>query len=207
VIGEELERPLDARAGLILAHHRLVGRISEQFPALPARFGSSVPSLERLQFVLEEQYQTLLEDLDRLAGKVEFGVTILWDEKISDNDPAISSDAQPTGSGADYMRQQLGAFQREKRLRSLAEEIQSDLAGDVLPLASEYREHVLPRQDMPLRGAYLVASDDSDDFRRKVDVFTERQEGLEVVLVGPWPPYSFVSSRQGDLAGMFGAIS
>jgi hypothetical protein len=206
VTGEELECPLDTTAALILAHHRLVGRISEELPALPARFGSSVRSLDRLEFVLQEQYQTLLDDLDRLAGKVEFGVTILWNQTNSEDVDRVT-DNRPAESGADYMRQQLGTFQREKRLRSLAEKVRSDLANDVVALASEHRDQVLPRDDMPLRGAYLVESADVETFREQVDAFSERYDGLEVVLVGPWPPYSFVSSRQDDLAGMFGAVS
>jgi hypothetical protein len=206
VVGAELKEPPEPRAALILAHHRLVSKISEYGAALPVQFGSTVRSVERLERVLDEQYETLHDDLSRLAGKVEFGVTILWTQASEDADRGGQASTTPAASGAEYMRRRLSEYQREKQLRTQAEMIQESLAAEVSQLAADHQEQVLPREGMPLRASYLVEAKNSDEFRRRIEDFRNRNRELEVVMVGPWPPYSFVTSRRDDLAGMFGAI-
>jgi hypothetical protein len=203
VVGAAVQEPPEPRAALVLAHHRLVSKISECGATLPVQFGSTVRSLERLEHIFNEQYETLYDDLIRLAGKVEFGVTVLW--KQSTDDAGGQASVKPAASGAEYMRRRLTEYQREKRLRTKAEAVQESLAAEVSKLAAELEEQVLPREEMPLRASYLVEAKDTDEFRRRIEQFSERNGELEVVLVGPWPPYSFVTSRRDDIAGMFGA--
>jgi hypothetical protein len=50
--------------------------------------------------------------------------------------------------------------------------------------------------EMMLNGAYLVARADAADFARLVEQQHQRHadDGLELELTGPWPPYNFVSA-------------
>jgi hypothetical protein len=205
VVGAAVQEPPEPRAALVLAHHRLVSKISQCGATLPVQFGSTVRSLERLEHIFNEQYETLYDDLIRLAGKVEFGVTVLWKQSTVGNDASGQASGKPAASGAEYMRLRLTEYQREKRLRTKAEAVQESLAAEVSKLAVDRQEQVLPREEMPLRASYLVEAKNTDEFRRRIEQFSERNGELEVVLVGPWPPYSFVTSRRDDIAGMFGA--
>jgi hypothetical protein len=206
VIGERQDSPLHATTERILAHHRLIRQISDLVPTLPVQFGSSISAVERLKRVLEEQYETLVADLDRLAGKVEFGVTIVWDTPEVARSTEADQPGEARSSGADYMRQKLSVYQRERELRSRASEICEELSSNVEALVVERHEQILAREDMPVRAAYLVGGDHADRFRAEIEAFSDRYDELDVVLVGPWPPYSFVTSSTDDLAGMFGAM-
>jgi hypothetical protein len=207
IVGTEVNEPPEPRTALVLAHHRLVSKISKCGATLPVQFGSTVRSLERLEHILNEQYETLCEDLDRLAGKVELGVTVLWKQSTDDNFASGQAQGKPAATGTEYMRRRSSEYQREKRLRTNAEAVKESLANEVSKLVADRHEQVLPREGMPLRASYLVEAKDTEEFRRRIEQFSERNGELEVVLVGPWPPYSFVTHRRDDLAGMFGANS
>lgn len=207
VVGECSDQSYDPVPSLVLSHHRVVARICEQSPALPVQFGSRMNGQDSLRTALDERYDAFSRDLERLAGKVEYGITVPMDDDTSASSGAGAISEAPAQSGADYMRRRLSEYQRENQLRTRAERIRDELDEVLGTLASEWHEETMPRPGIMFRGSYLVDESMIEDFRQSVDQFRQRNSGVEAVVVGPWPPYSFVSSTGHGPGGMYGANS
>jgi hypothetical protein len=193
---------------MILRHHRIVSQLCEQHAALPVQFGSLAHGVERIKSILEEHHEMLASDLTRLSGKVEFGITIPGETSLEFT-PEVEKPEEDDSerSGSDYMKRRFGEYLRENELRAEAEKSGSELSELIGTLAEDQRYEVLPRTGILFRASYLVDASRVDSFEEKAALFTSRNESLEVVLVGPWPPYSFVSTTGLDIEGMFGAIN
>lgn len=208
VVGEGPDHFENPAPELILRHHQVVARLCERGAALPVQFGTLVSGTDRIASSLREKSEMLQSDLTQLAGKVELGVTIPIPAILDDStDNTGSSTVSNASSGSDYMNRRFQEYQRENRRRSEAEAVRDELSSLLNTLLVDHSEEVLPRPDILFRGRYLVERSQSETFEYLVAKYREEKSGLEVVLVGPWPPYSFVSSGRMDLPGMFGAIS
>jgi len=53
-----------------------------------------------------------------------------------------------------------------------------------------------PAADVLLSGAYLIARDQIDDFRRRVQRISGVHPDMRIVATGPWPPHHFVPALQ-----------
>jgi Gas vesicle synthesis protein GvpL/GvpF len=63
-----------------------------------------------------------------------------------------------------------------------------------LAAASRLRERLASRE--VLVAAYLVETDAVAEFRGRIHELGARQEDLQVIVTGPWPPYNFASEKQ-----------
>jgi hypothetical protein len=54
---------------------------------------------------------------------------------------------------------------------------------------------VLPAPPAILVGSYLVAEDQIETFRARADELAARHRELQLVVTGPWPPYSFATEE------------
>ncbi|TVR73070.1 MAG: hypothetical protein EA415_08465 [Sphaerobacteraceae bacterium] len=209
VVGEGPETLSRSDPTLILKHHQVVSELCARYSALPARFGSKVRGADRIRTGLEERQESLAADLERLSGKVEFGITIPGETSSGDSDHVYESETSidSATSGSDYMKRRLNQFQRENETRAGAEKIHKALSLVLDPYTADESHEFLPRAGILLRASYLVEISQSQLFQHAAEAFQDQSDSLEVVLVGPWPPYSFVSRNGPDIAGMLGAIS
>jgi hypothetical protein len=155
-------------------YERIVERIGELCPTVPARFGSVLDDDEAVLEMLRDRGEQLLAVLGHTRGAVELALRATWEQP-----PEPESQ-----TGAGYMRARL-------QLRSRAREV----AGELMPLGKLSRTSrcELPASpEQPLRCAYLVDRELVGDFTASVEELDHRLSGVDLVCTGPWPPYSFV---------------
>jgi hypothetical protein len=172
-----------------LEHHRLVERICASQPCLPVRFGTTFATADAARASLASRSTELRAALDRVAGKSELALTLLWRESA---DPAAPAPAT-AGPGRRFME--------ERRARYAAREARKARAGDLverliaeLPVERSLVWHqTCTSEGVAVSLAVLVPSDQAT--QRKADLHRLAGCFSDVVGVvnGPWPPYSFAS--------------
>jgi Gas vesicle synthesis protein GvpL/GvpF len=165
----------------VLAHERVLEAIMERGPVLPLRFGTELESEEELAAVLDERRDELVRGLERVRGRVELGLRVLPERR----DRAAGGGE---GSGRDYL---LARLEEHRRAERAAAELHPPLAA----LASASRLQESPAPPAILVGSYLVAEDQVETFRARVEELAARHRELQLVATGPWPPYSFAAEE------------
>jgi hypothetical protein len=177
----------------VMAHHSVVSRLRHTRPALPVRFGT-VLQHDALVNTLINQHDRLTSDIVRLAGKVEYGITALWGSLLERMPKSVAPELKTAESGTSYMRQRLAEYQQEKQLIKLAESIGSDMKHCLEGCTEDAAISVLPTPKIPVRGKFLVDSQCGGDFESAYLELCRERTDLRFSLVGPWPPYSFVTT-------------
>ena len=143
----------------------------------------------------------VLEALARVDGCTELGVKVCQrqDAEAGLKEP-VPTTSSGVGAGAAYLQKlKAEAQQRESRSQSLSAAVEQ-VHHRLSERAVASRRH--PVQDprlsghagqMVLNGAYLVAAEEVERFRGHVADVAADHPDLELVLTGPWPPYSFVT--------------
>ncbi len=63
----------------LAAHQEILKRLIERCPVLPMRFGIIAESLKGVQNILSLNADAFLDQLQRVAAKVEMGLRVMWD--------------------------------------------------------------------------------------------------------------------------------
>lgn len=166
---ERPEPPSDDRED-VLEHGRRILALAAQVPLLPIRYGTTLTDTDELGAVAEERADEWSRRLAHLADRCELVVHL---------DVHGSAPAGRPDSGRAYLEARMARLRR--RERALA-----DVRRVLEPWSPETR--VLPDQR---RLAVLVARADAGPARDALAGWGDGQPDLEVVVSGPWPPFSF----------------
>ncbi|MFF7654111.1 GvpL/GvpF family gas vesicle protein [Streptomyces sp. NPDC007983] len=185
--------------GVARAHQRVVDTAGADTCVIPVRMATVCRGEEGLRRLLATGRDRFTTALDRLEGRVEWGVKV-----YAAPAPAEEPSAEPSAatSGRDYLRrrgaQRRASEERWGRTEEGARRVHETLAA----LAEGARLH--PPQDVRLSGeadrnvlnaAYLLPREDSEAFAEQVGRLAGREPGLRLELTGPWAPYSFVAAE------------
>jgi hypothetical protein len=194
----------------VLAHERVLDRIVDAgVPVVPFRFGAACAGPDDVMVLLDGRRNEFEEALARLEGRIELGVKAYVDdarvaEAVTRQDERLSAleaevaDASP--GAAHLKRKQLERLageaamnERLQRAASLHERLASasvDASTNPLPEPTDGLRPIL-------NGAYLVARDDEETFRRAAaDAAAEHADvAVRIDVTGPWPAYNFVESE------------
>ncbi|MCX2926864.1 GvpL/GvpF family gas vesicle protein [Streptomyces sp. NEAU-W12] len=157
------------------AHQGVVDALTTVTTPLPLRLGSVFPDDSGVRTMMEAREEHFLRTLDRLEGRVEWGVRVFVEE------PAETSAVLP-----------VSPRQAEVLANRLFETL-SGYAEDSRLHAS--RNPALHDDRTPGRGvldaAFLVPRAESEKFVERVDRAKGAVPGIRVDLTGPWAAYSF----------------
>jgi hypothetical protein len=185
----------------LVAHQRVVEAVMRDFPLLPVKFGTVLPSEEWARRLLEQGEAVFRPALERFARLTQMEVVVLWDleqvfREISLEEPIArlkaAMTAQPTPD-SDSARVAIGQVVHASLVRrrdGLRERIVSSLQDTALDVI------VNPVMDDSMVASIAVLLDDE---RRgavdgRVEALDEEFEGrLQFRCVGPLPPYSFAT--------------
>jgi hypothetical protein len=201
---EALMRGLNDRAWLERVardHERVLSSLLHR-AVVPFRLCSVFSAPGRVVELLEERGEALREALHRVQGRTELGVKVLVDpaalRRASEGEARRRDLA--CGEGAAYLAGRRQRRRQEERARELAGEVAAavhdrlaGMAVDAVRSRPQPRELTGDRRWMALNGAYLVETADRDAFSSEVGRLRARfqRAGIELVLTGPWAPYSF----------------
>jgi hypothetical protein len=182
-------------------HEAIVEALRQQGPALPVRFRTVLADVQAVADALAARYDVLAADLARLGDKVEFGLSVLWDPPITPGEelaPGSGAAVEAQGPGARYLRARLAAYRREAAVRERARAMARELDRELSVHALERRCALFPTPRLLVRAAYLLEPGRAPAFQDAFAQLRRAHPDLRLLLSGPWPPYSFVTSPEGD---------
>ena len=212
----QLERHLEDMAWVeakVRTHQDVLLALLAACTIVPMKFCTIYRSEERVREMAQQFQEPFLEALVYLDGKQEWSVKAycapeVLANKLMQTTNEIPKESTNQSAGAAY-------FMRKKRQDAIAEEMEQFCNREVqqshdqlvryaqtailLPLQKEEAiqrvEFARKSQKMLLNGAYLVATEQLEAFQGTVHNLNARYEtyGLTYELIGPWPPYSFVT--------------
>ncbi|HEV7504798.1 MAG TPA: GvpL/GvpF family gas vesicle protein [Thermoanaerobaculia bacterium] len=201
---EERLTDLDWVSACALAHEAVVEHFRDARALLPLKLFTLFASDERALAHLRESRDQLDRVLDRVAGRVEWGVRVRLDEARAREALAAETrqSAGPSGSGTSFL---LRKKQEQEASRDLAGRLRAEVDAGWADLAAQADEAIrrqpatAPEQGgkVFLDAALLVPANRTAELEAAVDRYATRvgPKGGEVTLTGPWPPYHFVEEN------------
>ena len=172
-------------------HESVLDGLLRATTVIPLRLCTIYRSAEAVRDMLAAERAELVEALDRLEGRTEWGVKAF-------RAAAVAEAEVGSVSGGAYMelRRQEAAGRRRASERADAEVSEAfarlaELAAEALANPLQARELSGRSEEMVLNGVFLVDDAHADAFRAAVHALDAASE-LSFELTGPWPPYNFV---------------
>ncbi|MFJ8940347.1 GvpL/GvpF family gas vesicle protein [Streptomyces sp. NPDC102365] len=194
---------LDWLGATARAHQNVIDALTVVTSPLPLRLATVFRDDSGVRSMLEEREETFLRTLDRLGGRVEWGVKV-YSEPTEAPEPAeaspkpASASGRTAGSGRDYLRQRRNQRRESEEKWERAEEFSRRLHESLSGYAEDTRIHAPQNSALSrapgrniLNAAYLVPRTESEAFVELVDRTKDDAPGLRVELTGPWAAYSF----------------
>ncbi|MEW2624434.1 GvpL/GvpF family gas vesicle protein [Streptomyces sp. NPDC048106] len=197
---------LDWLAATARAHQGVIDALTTVTTPLPLRLATVFRDDSAVRTMIEAREADFLRALDRLAGRVEWGVKVFTEPAPEPAEAA--GPAEKPGrpmSGRDYLRRRRADTRAHEEDLQAAEAFADSLHRRLCAHAEDARLH--PPQNAALSGArgrnvlnaaYLVPRDRSEEFVELVDRTKDEAGGLRVELTGPWAAYSFSGFAEED---------
>lgn len=155
--------PVDAGPAEVELYRRVVEAAFAHGVVLPAPCGTTFRNTEQLRRWMEQNYIALSEGMQFVAGRCEGRTHVRRSDPADDEQPPPASSTELT----DVFR----------RLRRVA------VAATTLAPAGP---------GTALSAAFLLERERWSDFESAAHALSQRHQGLDVAVTGPWPPYDFV---------------
>jgi hypothetical protein len=184
-----------------LAHERVVEHFLRAPALLPMKIFTLFADDARAIAHVARKRKTIDKALERVAGRVEWGVRVALGPDGPDGPAARAGDGRGDASASDSG----AAFLMAKKQARDAVKVRAERATeaavrihDGLAALAEGAERRAP-DDVPgsrllLDAAYLVPISRAASFRKKADALAAEsgKSGVIVTVTGPWPAYHFV---------------
>ncbi|MBU4270882.1 MAG: GvpL/GvpF family gas vesicle protein [Planctomycetes bacterium] len=180
---------IDAPHGAIqpMLHAAALEAIHRRICVLPVQFGMALRDEAEIHSVLEKRSRELLENLDRLDRTCEMALRIARTNPPKTRTAAAAKPQSPL----DYIEERRSHYRRldggEERERSIVRQFVERLHG----CYRQWRK-LQSSPSHPIRMAFLVEQDRATAFRSRLEKTCETYREGRCVILGPWPPYSFV---------------
>jgi hypothetical protein len=170
-----------------LEHHRIVERICAAQPCLPVRFGTSFADDDRARASLTERAALLRQSLERVAGKTELALTLLWRALPAARRVSVAVG----GPGRQYLEgrraEHADADARTQRAEALVERIVAGLAIERQLVWHETCTSPAVAASL----AVLVPTAEAHARKAELARIAGSLDEVTAVVNGPWPPYTF----------------
>ena len=202
VVGDAPHVRYDISRENLLAHQQVVEEAMSRADVLPASFGMVAGSdMEVREKLLAAQFDELHQALQYTRGRVQLGLTVLWDrehlfqEIVAENETVRALRDATVGEAPEatyYDRIELGEL-TEAALEAKREEEAQAILEALEPLAADVVLNSNVTDVMVLSAAFLVDRDRVPAFDAQVEAIGEAHAGRLILrYLGPLPPYSFV---------------
>ncbi|MFI9245999.1 GvpL/GvpF family gas vesicle protein [Streptomyces sp. NPDC053086] len=193
---------LDWLAATARAHQGVVDALSTVTTPLPLRLATVFHDDSAVRTMIEAREGDFRRILDRLAGRVEWGVKVYLDPEAEPEPAGPAPAAAKPASGRDYLRRRRERSHAQEDRWQRAERFAQSLHERLLRQAEDARIHApqnsalsaAPGQNV-LNAAYLVPRRRSEEFVELVDRTKDEEPGIRVELTGPWAAYSFTGEE------------
>jgi hypothetical protein len=188
----------------VLAHEFVNETVMREFTLIPMSFGTIFRSENDVKALLNSTYQAFTDVLDKMQGKIEFGLKILWDRDLvvaaieRDNDEIRRLKDEITRNAASstyFARMQLGRLV-EAAMEEASNRYVNHIHEQLKEVSVASRSSKVIGDRMILNAAFLVERKDEKAFDEKVkSISLQYEDLLTFKYTGPWPPYNFVNIK------------
>lgn len=197
------------------AHHAVVTAVAAGAPTVPLPMATLYHDDGSARSALAAQAARFGRALDRVARHAEWGVKVyVSPPRVREAADVTAGPVEPpaastgrfrpvAGSGLAYLNRRRNVQERRERRQVEAGRTADAVDEAFRQVAAEARRLRLHSAPSPggrgvqvLNATYLVAESRSADLHRLADSLRGRDD-TEVVLSGPWVPYSFVGEVEG----------
>jgi hypothetical protein len=188
----------DPAAARIRDHDAVVRKAMRTVTPLPIRFGTVFADDDAARAVLHDRAAEFGASLDRVCGKMEVGVRVVWDEDAqrgaveAENPRPKVVDGGPFPGGRRFLEVRRRRIETDRALRSRAEELLDRIQACFVPLGAPCVRDVMPRTDVAGTLTHLVGRTEKESYRLRVEGARRSFSNLSIVMSGPFAPYSFV---------------
>lgn len=189
----------------MLRHEAVVEAAVVAQDILPARFGTVRDLHSIIEELLSPYHDQLMADLDRTTGCAEFGVKVSWRDlqsvvaQLVAADPVLQRARQRLGPRTPQ-RTRLDIGKRVEASIQAARTREGDEAIRALtasPATVDVSQGKVIDELMVLNASFLVRRAQEDEFRAALEEFDRAsQDKYLIQIIGPLPPYSFVTFGQ-----------
>ncbi|MFD5452733.1 GvpL/GvpF family gas vesicle protein [Streptomyces sp. NPDC003470] len=198
---------MDWLAGTARAHQQVVDALTVVTTPLPLRLATVFRDDSGVRVMLEEREDDFRRILDRLQGRVEWGVKVYVETESGQRNGPAEPEPKPA-TGRDYLRQRRMRTRAHEDQWTRAEEFATRLHANLSDRADDARLHAPQNPALSgaagrnvLNAAYLVPRDVSEEFVEMVDRTKDDTPGMRVELTGPWAAYSFAGDEAAEERG------
>jgi Gas vesicle synthesis protein GvpL/GvpF len=190
-----------------MRHEHVVEYFAKRDSVVPLRFGTIYLNRDGIKRMLNDKADQLLEIIERLRGREEWGVNVYADsallrENITSLSPRLremTESAESAQPGQAYLiKKKIEALKNDEakiEVARVADEIEEKLAarsdGNVRlrMLKVENTEH----GELKGKFAFLVSREQFHSFRIEAEELAQQLQpaGIKIELTGPWPAYNF----------------
>jgi len=194
----------------LMTHQKVVDCAWQRFGAvLPLAFDTiiigeqGIDPKENMKKWLQKDYERLKEKLDKVKGKQEYGIQILWDpkvmvEKIARDTSEIKNlkeelKSKPPGTAYMYEEKIKNLLRREmeKRADEYFKDFYSRIKKEVFDIHIDKAKKVDDNLQMLMNLSCLVIKEKIEKVGEVLEEI-KKESTFHVRFTGPWPPYSFV---------------
>ncbi|MEU6820141.1 GvpL/GvpF family gas vesicle protein [Streptomyces atriruber] len=209
---------LDWLSGTARAHQHVIDALTTVTCPLPLRLATVFRDDSGVRAMLEDGAERFQRVLERIDGRVEWGVKVHMENPAGDESAGPGAEAEPQRNGAvsgrDYLRRRRSRRTAQEENWQRAEAFARGLHERLAERADDSRLHAPQNSELSrapgrnvLNAAYLVPRTHSEEFVELVDRTKDDEHGtsgLRVELTGPWAAYSFTGDA-GDAGDADGA--
>ena len=196
---------LDWLTAVARAHQGVIDALTTVTTPLPLRLGTVFRDDSGVRSMIEAREENLLRRLDRLEGRVEWGVKVFLEagpEQAAEQAAERPAPQPAAMSGRDYLRRRREQTRSREEQWQRAETFATDLHRTLTGFAEDSRLHAPQNPTLSghsgrnvLNAAYLVPRGESEAFVEQVERTKDDSPGLRVELTGPWAAYSFAGEE------------
>jgi hypothetical protein len=192
----------DATRENVLAHERVNEVVMKQYTVIPMSFGTVFKTRDDIIELLRGAYDAFRDVLGKMQNKVEFGLKVLWEREIiqqeierADDDIRRLKKEISSQKGSTYFaRVQYGRLV-EQALQARSERYVEDIFGRLRDVTVASRANKPIGDKMIMNAAFLVSREQEAAFDASIKEIGARYDKLTFKYTGPWPPYNFVNIR------------
>ncbi len=195
---------LDPTRENALAHEHVIEEVMKRHTVIPMSFGTVFRTEDDIREVLRSIYPSLKDVLKQMAGKLEFGLKVMWDrEKIMDELKAEDEEIRRFQQeltrkhlqSTYFARMQLGRMV-ERGLAERSTRYVREIYEGLRSVCVASRDNKPIGDKMILNAAFLIEKEREAEFDAAVNrVARKFGDRLNFKYTGPWPPYNFVNIR------------
>ncbi|CAM5582649.1 MULTISPECIES: GvpL/GvpF family gas vesicle protein [Streptomyces] len=197
---------LDWLTATARAHQQVIDALTAVTSPLPLRLATVFRDDSGVRSMIEAREEELRRVLDRLAGRVEWGVKVYVEKPPeSSDDSRAGRPPAKAASGRDYLRRRRDQTRAHDDVWQRASAFSDRLHATLSAFAEDSRMHAPQNAALSgatgqnvLNAAYLVPRADSEEFVELVDREKDDVPGIRVELTGPWAAYSFAGEFSED---------